>query len=172
MRTLLLVTIILAAFGVDLLAQAPAPQQEAPATRPAQPPGGAGPAQPAAPAAQPPADTYTYQPDGRRDPFLSLIGTGAEPRAASRGAEGTAGLSVADIAVRGVLQSRGALVAMIQAPDKKTYIVRQGDKFLDGTVKAITPEGLTVVQEVNDPLSLVKQREIHKLLRSFENAKE
>ena len=29
----------------------------------------------------------------------------------------------------------GAMVAMIQAPDKKTYIVRQGDKFADGTIK-------------------------------------
>lgn len=173
MGILLLVTIMLAAFSAELLAQAPAPpQQQAPATRPAQPPGSAGPAQPAAPAAQPPADTYTYQPDGRRDPFLGLIGTGAEPRTASRGAEGAAGLRVADIAVRGVLQSRGALMAMIQGPDKKTYIVRQGAKFLDGTIKAITPEGLTVVQEVNDPLSLVKQREIHKLLRSLEDAKE
>lgn len=47
-----------------------------------------------------------------------------------------------------------------------------GDKLLDGTIKAITPQGLVVVQEVNDPLSLVKQREIRKLLRSLEDAKE
>ena len=100
------------------------------------------------------------------------MGAGTEPRVASRRGEGPSGLSVGDISVRGILQSRGALVAMIQAPDNKTYVVRQGDKFLDGTIKAITPQGLTVVQEVNDPLSLVKQREIHKLLRSLEDAKE
>ena len=54
------------------------------------------------------------------------------------------------------MQSRGALVAMIQGPDNKTYIVHQGDKLLDGTIKSVTPQGLVVVQEVNDPLSLVK----------------
>ena len=69
------------------------------------------------------------------------------------------------------LQSRGGLVAMIQGPDKKTYIVHPGDKFLDGTIKSIIPQGLVIIQEVNDPLSLVKQREIRKLLRSLEDAK-
>jgi Tfp pilus assembly protein PilP len=81
-------------------------------------------------------------------------------------------MSVAEISVRGVLQSRGALIAMIQGPDTKTYVVHQGDKFLDGTIKSITPQGLIVLQEVNDPLSLVKQREVRKMLRSIEGAKE
>ena len=57
---------------------------------------------------------------------------------------------------------------MIMGPDNKTYIVHQGDKLLDGTIRTITPQGLVVVQEVNDPLSLVKQREVRKLLRSLE----
>ena len=81
-------------------------------------------------------------------------------------------MTLAEISVRGVLESRGTLVAMIQGPDTKTYIVHQGDKLLDGTIKTITPQGLIVVQQVNDPLSLVKQREIRKLLRSLEDAKE
>jgi hypothetical protein len=70
------------------------------------------------------------------------------------------------------MQSRGSLVAMIQGPDNKTYIVHQGDKLLDGTIKTIMPQGLVIVQEVKDPLSLVKQREIRKLLRSLEDPKE
>ena len=50
-----------------------------------------------------------------------------DPRATGRKrAEGAAGLTVAEITVRGVLESRGALIAMIQAPDKKTYIVHAG----------------------------------------------
>jgi Tfp pilus assembly protein PilP len=131
------------------------------------------PAQPGSPAAPPPAEPYTYQPDGRRDPFVNLIGAGSEPRGAtSRKGEGAAGLAVDEISVRGVLQSQGALVAMIKSSDAKTYIVHQGDKLLDGTIKSITPQGLTVLQEVNDPLSLVKQREVRKLLRSLEDVKE
>ena len=120
----------------------------------------------------PPPDAYTYLADGRRDPFLSLLGTGTESRSASRKGEGPSGMSVAEISVRGIMQSRGTLVAMIQGPDNKTYIVHQGDKLLDGTIKTVTPQGLIISQEVNDPLSLVKQREVRKLLRSLEDAKE
>jgi hypothetical protein len=61
---------------------------------------------------------------------------------------------------------------MIQGPDSKTYIVHQGDRLSDGKIKTITPTGLVVVQDVNDPLSLVKQREVRKLLRSLEDVKE
>jgi Tfp pilus assembly protein PilP len=125
---------------------------------------------PGAPA--PPSENYTYQPDGRRDPFLNLLGTGTEPAVTGKRSDGAAGLTVAEITVRGVLRSNGALIAMIQAPDNKTYIVRQGDKLVDGTIRSVTPQGLVIVQEVNDPLSLVKQREIQKLLRSPESAKE
>jgi hypothetical protein len=60
---------------------------------------------------------------------------------------------------------------MVQGPDNRTHIVRQGDKLLDGTVKAVTPEGLIIVQDVTDPLSLVKQREVRRLLRSVEAGK-
>jgi hypothetical protein len=70
------------------------------------------------------------------------------------------------------MSSRGALVAMIQGPDNRTHIVRQGDRLLDGTVKAVTSEGLIIAQDVNDPLSLVKQREVRRLLRSIEDAKQ
>jgi len=127
------------------------------------------------PAATPealPAETYTYQPEGRRDPFVSLMGTGTEPRVTSKRGDGAAGMTLAEISVRGIVQSRGELVAMVQGPDNKTYIVHQGDKLADGTIKTITPQGLVVIQEVNDPLSLVKQREVRKLLRSLEDAKE
>jgi Tfp pilus assembly protein PilP len=122
------------------------------------------------PALQP--EPYTYNPEGRRDPFTSLIGTGGgDSRATGRRSDGPGGMAVADVSVRGVLQSRGSLVAMIQGPDSKTYIVHQGDKLLDGVIKTITPQGLIIIQEVNDPLSLVKQREVSKLLRSLEVVK-
>jgi hypothetical protein len=61
---------------------------------------------------------------------------------------------------------------MIQGPDNKTYIVHSGDKLLDGTIKSVTSRGLIVIQEVNDPLSLVKQREVSKLLRSLESGRQ
>jgi Tfp pilus assembly protein PilP len=76
------------------------------------------------------------------------------------------------MSVRGVMKSRGSLIAMVQGPDKRAFVVHPGDKFADGTVKAVTPDGLVIVQQVNDPLSLVKQREVRKMLRSVEDGKQ
>ncbi len=61
---------------------------------------------------------------------------------------------------------------MVQGPDNRTYMVRGGDKLADGTVQSVTTEGLVIVQEVNDPLSLVKQRVVRKPLRSLEDVKQ
>jgi Tfp pilus assembly protein PilP len=158
---LVVIALVLATGGTAGAQSAPVAQQAQPAATPAQPK--------AAPTAPP--ENYTYQANGRRDPFLSLLGVGADARQGRR-VEGPAGMSVADITVRGVLEIRGTLIAMIHGPDNKTYTVHQGDKLLDGTIRAITQQGLVIVQEVNDPLSLVKQREVRKFLRGLEEPKE
>ncbi len=118
-----------------------------------------------------PDSGYTYDARGRRDPFKSLIGTGEPTPAGRKPVDGLAGLAASDLAVRGIVQAHGALLAMVQAPDKKTYLVHQGDKLADGTIKAIDPQGLVILQDVNDPLSSVRQREIRRPLRSAEGAK-
>jgi len=81
-------------------------------------------------------------------------------------------MTVAEISVRGILQSRGMLIAMVQGPDNRTYMLRQGDHLADGAVQAVTAEGRVIMQEVNDPLSLVKQRVVRKPLRSLEDVKQ
>jgi Tfp pilus assembly protein PilP len=165
MGTALLLFVLLQAASA-----APAPQAPA-APAPAAPAGQAAAPQPQAPPAPP--DPYSYNPDGRRDPFLSLLGAGADrggPQA-KRG-DGVAAMTVAEISVRGILQSRGMLIAMVQGPDNKTYMLRQGDRLADGAVQAVTAEGLVIMQEVNDPLSLVKQRMVRKPLRSLEDVKQ
>jgi Tfp pilus assembly protein PilP len=169
MRTPLFVPVLVAIALAGASAQTATPRAPAATlpNQPVSPPAAAG--TPVAPTAP---DNYSYQPDGRRDPFLNLLGTGSDPQAGGIRSEGAAGLTVAEIAVSGIIESRGALIAMVQGPDKKTYIVHQGDKFMDGTIRSVTPQGLVILQEVNDPLSLVKQREVHKLLRSLESAKE
>ncbi|MDP1569579.1 MAG: pilus assembly protein PilP [Vicinamibacterales bacterium] len=135
-------------------------------------------AQPPAPAAPPeavpdpqgpptPPPNYTYAPGGRRDPFASLVNRGIDARVgtAGRRPDGVPGLAVNEIIVRGILQTPGGYVAMVQAPDGRTYTVRPGDQLLDGRVRTITAEALIIMQEVNDPLSLEKQREVRKPLR-------
>jgi Tfp pilus assembly protein PilP len=150
---------------------APIAAQTAPAPPAAKAPAAAGQKAPLQ-AEQPAPEPFTYQADGRRDPFLNLLGTGPEPRPVGRRPDGLAGLALGEITVRGIMQSRDALVAMIAGPDNKTYIVHQGDRLLDCQIKTITHDGLVVLQRVTDPLSTVKQREVQKLLRSLEDARE
>ena len=166
--------VTVAACLVPALAAAQAPPS---APQPSANPG----AVPPAPSATAPAagaaaqakapEPYTYNPVGRRDPFISLVASGTEPRTPGKGGQGLAGLTTAEIAVRGVLLSQGSYVAMVQAPDTKTYIVHVNDRLIDGTVKSISSTGLVIVQEVNDPLSLIKQREVRKGLTAIEGAK-
>jgi Tfp pilus assembly protein PilP len=115
---------------------------------------------------------FTYSAEGRRDPFVSLLrrgvsaGNNSGPRAA-----GIAGLGAAEVSLRGTVVSQGAFVGILQGVDSKNYIVRVGDKLADGTIRSITADSMVILQQVNDPLSLEKQREVRKLLRQTEEAK-
>jgi type IV pilus assembly protein PilP len=135
------------------------------------------PAAQAAPAVQPPAQEpvpqgYSYNPAGRRDPFVPLVRRGADPRSTVvNRPEGLPGVAVGDVAIKGIVQSRGSFIAMLQAPDNKTYVVRDGDRLFDATVKAVTADAVVFVQQVNDPLTLIKQREIRRPLRPIEEGK-
>jgi Tfp pilus assembly protein PilP len=83
-----------------------------------------------------------------------------------------AGIRVDELSVRGIMQSRERLVAMVQGADNRTYLIHQGDKLADGVVKSITPQGLVLVQDVSDPHATDKTREVRKLLRTPEDDKE
>ncbi len=49
-------------------------------------------------ASTPPAqEAYTYRADGRRDPFLNLIGQGSDAKLTSRKGEGPTGMSLGEI---------------------------------------------------------------------------
>jgi type IV pilus assembly protein PilP len=144
------------------------PAQGAAAVQPANPasPQAAAPATTAPPA----TEAYTYDPAGRRDPFVSLLSRGVEP-AGGKKLTGLGGLTTGEIMLRGVLQSRNAYVALISGPDGKTYSAHVNDRLLDGVIRSVTPDGIVIMQEVNDPLSLVKQREVRKGLRTAEDGK-
>jgi Tfp pilus assembly protein PilP len=140
------------------------------------PPAGAAAAPTATPAHPPvaplPSPAFTYEAGGRRDPFISLANQGSDPRSEGRTRyQGLAGIGVGEVTVKGIVLYERQLVAMVQAPDNRTYLVRPNDRLLDGSVRAVTSEAVVFVQQVNDPLSLVKQREIRKALRAAEEAK-
>ena len=160
---------LIAALAVSpvVRAQAPAPGQQPPA-KPAPPP------TPKADLPSPPAN-YEYSVDGRRDPFVSLVNRGADARGPNappvKRLEGVPGLLTSEITVRGIVQTRGVWVAMVAGVDGKVYSIRTGDKLADGVVRDVTAQAVVILQEVNDPLSLAKQREVRKLLRGGEEVK-
>ena len=123
----------------------------------------------------PPAN-FEYTPEGRRDPFISLVNRGKDQStqngaAAARRAEGVPGMLTGELTVRGIMQTRGAWVAMVAGPDGKVYTVRAGDKLADGSVRQVNAASVVILQEVNDPLSLEKQREVRKFLRGGDEVK-
>ncbi len=134
-----------------------------PATTVAQPPAGGTPA-PLAP------EAHTYDAQGRRDPFVSLLSRDSEP-APGKKTTRLSGMATADLMVRGMLQSLGACVAIVAGSDGRTYRARVNDRLLDGVIRSVTPQGIIIMQEVNDPLSPVKQREVRKVFRTAEHGK-
>ena len=126
----------------------------------------------AAPAPPPnvpsPPPNYVYAPDGRRDPFVSLVNRGLEKPAkpvAKERPDGIGGVSVGEVMVRGLVESRGGWLAMVGVPNGKTYAIRPGDRLFDGTVRTITPDAVVLLQDVTDPKSVERQREVRKPLR-------
>jgi len=143
---------------------------QVPAAPAGQPPPAAAGQAPKTPAEQapppPPGGNYSYDPAGRRDPFVSLLGRGGDAPAPGARAQGLAGLLIGEVTVKGVMKTtRGDFIALLQAPDNRTYIAHTGDKVMDGAVKTITAVEVVFTQDVTDPLSLVKQREVRKTIR-------
>jgi Tfp pilus assembly protein PilP len=122
-----------------------------------------------------PPPNFQYSAEGRRDPFVDLVNRGADTvrgnNASAKRPEGVPGLETNAIVVRGIMLSRGAFLAMASGPDGKVFTVRAGDKLFDGVIRTITAQAVVILQEVNDPLSLEKQREVRKFLRGGEEVK-
>src|SRR5687767_12643920 len=103
LKTAVMVAAFAAASAVVGAQGAPATSQPAPATPGA--PQSAVPGAPA-PAATPAAEPYSYDPTGRRDPFISLMARGVEPVQGKR-ITGLAGMLTGELMVRGILRSQG-----------------------------------------------------------------
>ncbi|MGE4085556.1 MAG: pilus assembly protein PilP [Vicinamibacterales bacterium] len=152
------------AVAAHVAAQAPPAAASAPAA--------AAPQAPRPDLPTPPAN-FAYRSEGRRDPFMNLsrAGTVAVPDKGATRPSGAAGLAVDELVVRGIVQSQGAYVAMVSGPAGQTFTIRAGSRLFDGSVRSITPQAVVIQQQVSDPLSLQKQREVRKHLRVQEEGK-
>ena len=121
-----------------------------------------------------PAQTpgWTYDPQGRRDPFVSLRGSSTTMTSTQNRPAGLAGVTVAEIVVRGIVRSGNDFIALAQAPDGRTFQLRRNDRLFDGVVRQIAIDAVVFMQDVNDPLSLVKQREVRKTMKTGDREEE
>ena len=108
-------------------------------------------------------DTYRYDPQGRRDPFRSLIGPAPKTDISQR-PSGVPGFLIDEIRLQGVVKTPHGLAAMIAGPDNNGYLVRVGQKTFDGEVIRITQNSVVFRQEVNDPTRIERYREVVKEL--------
>lgn len=120
----------------------------------------------------PAASTWAYDPQGRRDPFVSLRGTGANMSSTQNRPTGLAGVTISELALRGIVRSGNEFIALAQAPDGRTFQLRRSDRLFDGSVKQVGIDAVVFIQEVNDPLSLVKQREVRKTMKTGDREEE
>jgi hypothetical protein len=152
-----------------LLAQAPASSPPAEAPRPS-----------ADQDLEPPPGGYTYNPQGRRDPFVSLVKP-VGPQGGKVRPQGLPGFLIQEVALKGVVKTQGGglgaaaqagYIAILQGTDGKSYFVTVGQRLFDGAVVAIDPSSVSFRQEVTDPLSPVRTRDVRKTLYPTEEARQ
>ena len=184
MRGLAMKLVLVAVFALVLAGPGLA-QEPAPATTPAPPAEALTPG--AGEAARAPLDVelegggYSYNSQGRRDPFVSL----QRPVAADRGPKtrkpGMEGFLIQEIALKGIVKTKGGgigmanrsgFIAMFLGADGKSYFVTTGQRLYDGVITAVDATSVTFRQEVTDPLSPVKTREVRKSLYASEEARQ
>lgn len=157
--TALIAVVIVA--GASLVAQTAPPPATDTATATA--PGGASVQQTLEEILEDPAggETYRYDPQGRRDPFQSLVGPTPKIQPGQR-PPGVPGFLIDEMKLQGIVQTKQGPVGMISGPDNKGYLIRVGDKVLDGEVIRITPSTVVFRMEVNDPTRIERYREVVK----------
>jgi Tfp pilus assembly protein PilP len=183
LRALLLAFIGIALVAAPVAAQAP----EAPAPAAEAETGAPEPTPADDPVDRPPLDVevdtggFTYNSQGRRDPFVSL----QRPVAADRGPKtrkpGMEGFLIQEVALKGIVRTSGGgmgiaadpgFIATFLGADGKSYFVRTGQRLYDGVITAVDATSVTFRQDVTDPLSPVKSREVRKSLYASEEARQ
>ena len=104
----------------------------------------------------------TYDPEGRRDPFIPLIGVRTTEGPEESGLTGLRSLLIEEVKLVGIYIFDEETLATFQGgPENKGYSVREGDEFRNGKVIEISyPEKKVVVrQEIKDPRSLKKYQD-------------
>ena len=99
-----------------------------------------------------------------------------KPVSADQGARtrrpGMEGFLIQEVALKGIVRTPKGFTAMLLGTDGKSYFVNVGQRLFDGVIVSIDATTVTLRQEVSDPLSTVKSRDVRKTLYPTEEARQ
>jgi Tfp pilus assembly protein PilP len=158
--TILAALAVLLALAPGLHAQAPpAPAAPPEISVPSPPPGAA-------------AGGYSYSPQGRRDPFVSLLKPVSADQGPGKRPPGINGFLIQEVALKGIVRDAKGYTAMLLGTDNRSYFVKTGQRLFDGVITSIDATTVNFRQEVTDPLSTVKSRDVKKTLYPSEEGRQ
>ena len=97
------------------------------------------------------ASPTSYEDGNRRDPFASLIAVPtrtSDPAGSGRPVKGLPGLVLADVVVRGVVKSGPSVLAILEGPNKQSFVARVNDRLRDASVQSIDSGGVVFAEQV------------------------
>jgi len=106
-----------------------------------------------------PPSAFTYNPEGRRDPFKDLL-TGRDLR--EKTASGEPQVFIDDLILFGIVKNKKTYTAMIGMPQGFPMFVNVGDKFTDGFVLSITESQVVLRKTHERGIPLIRPRDIVK----------
>jgi hypothetical protein len=114
----------------------------------------------------------TYQPDGRRDPFLNPTLASKkddntdeeEPRGTPP--PGISGMLIAQVKLLGTSFGEDGPIAVFQGPDKRAYFLQEKDRLFDGYVKQVGSDFVLLVRETRMRSGKVVAQDVTKQLRT------
>jgi hypothetical protein len=83
----------------------------------------------------------------------------------ARPGAGLAGIALADVSVKGIVQKGSVALAVLEGPGGRSFIARSRDRLQDATITRIDAEGVLFAQQVVDAAGGPHTRDVRKSLR-------
>jgi hypothetical protein len=102
---------------------------------------------------------FTYNPEGRRDPFKDLL-AGREMR--EKSVAGEPQIFIDDLVLYGIVKNKNVYTALIGMPQGFPVFAKIGDKFADGYVLSINDTQVVLRKTSERGIPLVRPRDVIK----------
>lgn len=113
------------------------------------------------------AGEFVYNPKGRRDPFVDLLG-GKNIKVKKEAIDGIAGLSIDELDLEGIIYVRGEHKACMRGPDGIPYVMKVGDNVYDGEIIKIESHSVVFKKILTVALGGKREKIIKKTLNPEE----